>query len=71
MSLRRLMQTWRFATTAGADERHASRTAEILRALGADEELILAGLLHDAAKPPETRLWHRVAAVLLAVAPPL
>lgn len=41
------------------------RTAEVLRALGADEELIAAGLLHDIAKPRETRLWHRIAGVLL------
>jgi putative nucleotidyltransferase with HDIG domain len=58
------------AAGAAADARHAERTAEILRALGADEELATAGLLHDIAKPPATRLWHRVAGVLLArVAP--
>lgn len=61
----RVAQTWRYALSAGADERHAMRTAEILRALGADEELVAAGLLHDLAKPRETRLWHRVAGVLL------
>lgn len=66
----RAEQTWRYALTAGADERHAERTADVLRRLGADEELIAAGLLHDVAKPSGTRLWHRVAAVLLgAVAP--
>jgi putative nucleotidyltransferase with HDIG domain len=66
MSIRhRVEQTWRYALAFGADERHATRTAEALRALGADEELIAAGLLHDIAKPPETRLWHRIAAVLL------
>lgn len=61
----RLAQTWRYALGAGADERHAARTAEILRSLGADEELVQAGLLHDIAKPAGTRLWHRVAGVLL------
>ncbi len=53
-------------TSRDGDERHASRTAEILRALGADDELVLAGELHDIAKPRDTRLWHRVAGVLLA-----
>jgi len=38
----------------------------VLRELGADEELILAGLLHDRGKPAGTRLWHRIAGVLLA-----
>ena len=66
----RVAQTWRYALAPGADERHAQRTAEVLRALGADEELIAAGLLHDISKPRETRIWHRIAAVLLdAVAP--
>lgn len=61
----RVAQTWRYALAPGADERHAQRTAEALRSLGADEELIVAGLLHDIAKPRATRLWHRIAAVLL------
>jgi putative nucleotidyltransferase with HDIG domain len=61
----RVAQTWRYAISSGADERHAMRTAEVLRALGADEDLIAAGLLHDIAKPRETRLWHRVVGVLL------
>ena len=61
----RVAQTMRYALAAGADERHAQRTAEILRSLGADDELISAGLLHDLAKPRDTRLWHRIAAVLL------
>jgi putative nucleotidyltransferase with HDIG domain len=66
MSIRhRVEQTWRYAFRSQADERHATRTAEALRALGADEELVTAGLLHDMAKPAETRLWHRVAGVLL------
>ena len=66
----RVAQTWRYALAADADARHAQRTADVLRALGADEELIAAGLLHDIAKPRETRIWHRIAAVVLdAVAP--
>jgi putative nucleotidyltransferase with HDIG domain len=66
----RVEQTMRYALSSGADERHALRTADALRRMGADEELIQAGLLHDIAKPRETRLWHRVAAVLLeGVAP--
>lgn len=66
----RLQQTWRYALSAEADERHARRTADALRRMGADEELIAAGLLHDIAKPRETRLWHRIAGVVLeSVAP--
>jgi predicted HD phosphohydrolase len=53
------------AAGAAADLRHAERTAEILRSLGADEELVTAGRLHDIAKPDGTRLWHRIAGVLL------
>ena len=68
----RVMQTWRYLAVADGDERHAERTAAILRSLGADDELVLAGTLHDRAKPTNTRLWHRVAAVLVeAFAPPL
>ncbi len=68
----RVVQTWRYLTVDRGDERHAQRTAEILRRLGADADLVLAGLLHDRAKPAETRLWHRIAAVLLeALAPGL
>lgn len=66
----RVAQTWRYARSTGADERHARRTADALRRMGADEEVVAAGLLHDIAKPGETRLWHRVVAVLLeALAP--
>jgi putative nucleotidyltransferase with HDIG domain len=61
----RVMQTWRYLAVAQGDERHAERTAEILRALGADAEVIAAGMLHDRAKPPRTRIWHRIAGVLL------
>jgi len=69
--LGRARQTWRVARAGGsADERHAERTAAILQALGADPELVQAGLWHDRAKPAETRLWHRIAAVLLERAAP-
>ncbi|MSQ37379.1 MAG: HD domain-containing protein [Chloroflexi bacterium] len=61
----RARQFWRHLVVRDADLRHAERTASILRAGGADEELVLAGLLHDRAKPAEARLWHRVAATLL------
>jgi predicted HD phosphohydrolase len=64
--LHRVRQTARFLAAGPAgDARHAERTAAILRALGADEELIAAGRLHDLAKPAGTRLWHRVAGVVL------
>jgi putative nucleotidyltransferase with HDIG domain len=68
--LHRVQQTVRFLGAAGADERHAAETARILRAMGADHELIAAGLLHDRAKPAGTRLWHRIAGVLLALFAP-
>ncbi|HEY3217777.1 MAG TPA: HD domain-containing protein [Candidatus Limnocylindria bacterium] len=61
----RVVQTWRYLAVARGDERHARRTAEILRSMGADADLVLAGELHDRAKPADTRLWHRIAAVLL------
>ena len=62
----RVSQLWRHLRTGGdADARHAERTAALLRASGADEELVLAGLLHDRAKPRGVRLWHRVAGTLL------
>ena len=62
----RVQQTVRFVVAQEGDARHAERTAAVLRELSADEELILAGLLHDRGKPADTRLWHRVAGVLLA-----
>lgn len=65
------MQTWRYLAVARGDERHAERTADLLHARGADDELVLAGLLHDRAKPKDTRVWHRVLGVLLDVVPPL
>ena len=61
----RVQQTVGFVVAPEGDARHAERTAAVLRELGADEELILAGLLHDRGKPVGTRLWHRVAGVLL------
>jgi putative nucleotidyltransferase with HDIG domain len=66
----RVQQTWRYARRRSADEVHAQRTADALRRMGADEELVTAGLLHDIAKPADTRLWHRIAAVLLDWAAP-
>ena len=64
-----MQQTARYLGSAGADDRHATETARILRQLGADEELVVAGLLHDAAKPAHTLLWHRIAGVLLGFTP--
>lgn len=52
------------AAMSRPERRHALRTYARLRAVGADAELCLAGLLHDVGKPAGTRLWHRVAAVL-------
>ena len=66
----RVQQTWRYLVVARGDEAHAERTAQRLRELGADEELVLAGLLHDRAKPAGTRLWHRIAGVLLETLAP-
>jgi len=65
----RVRQTVRYIGAAGADDRHATETARILRQLGADEELVVAGLLHDAAKPVNALLWHRIAGVLLEFTP--
>jgi putative nucleotidyltransferase with HDIG domain len=64
-----VQQTVRYLGTTGADDRHATETARILRQLGADEELVVAGILHDAAKPANTLLWHRIAGVLLEFTP--
>ena len=64
-AIERVVQTWRYLAVPRGDERHAERTADILRREGADADLVLAGLLHDRAKPAATRLWHRIAAVLL------
>lgn len=58
---------------AVADRRHALDVHGRLRADGWDDpDLLAAALLHDAAKGRRTRLWHRVAGVLLeAVSPAL
>lgn len=61
----RVRQLLRFSRAANGDVRHAERTAALLRARGADEDLVLAGFLHDVAKPTDTRLWHRIAGALL------
>lgn len=52
------------AALSRADRRHALATYAKLRARRADDELCAAGLLHDVGKPPNVRLWHRVAGVL-------
>lgn len=46
-----------------ADQRHGLDVVATLRRTGHgdDRELLLAGLLHDAAKGPTVGLWHRVA----------
>ena len=68
----RVVQTWRYLAAERGDQRHAERTAQLLLARGADAELVTAGYLHDRAKPTDSRLWHRVAAVLIdALAPAL
>lgn len=61
----RVRQFLRFSRAANGDVRHAERTAALLRARGADEDLVLAGFLHDVAKPAGTRIWHRIAGALL------
>lgn len=49
------------------DQRHSLNVVRTLRAAGADHpDLLIAALLHDAAKSAgPLRLWHRVAIVLL------
>lgn len=64
----RVRQLLRYSRGVDGDLRHAERTAALLRARGADEDLVLAGFLHDVAKPAGTRLWHRVAGALLPAA---
>lgn len=62
-----------FAAMPVADRRHALDVVARLRADGHDApDLLVAALLHDAAKGERMRLWHRVAGVLLErVAPRL
>ena len=52
-----------FETMHRADQRHGLDVVAALRASGhgGDQELLLAGLLHDASKGPRVGLWHRVA----------
>jgi hypothetical protein len=51
-----------FLTMPRADRRHGLDVAAALAAAGYDDpDLRLAGLLHDVAKGPDVRLWHRVA----------
>ena len=54
-----------------ADRRHALDVVRRLHEAGVDDaDLLVAALLHDAAKGSRLRLWHRVVVVLLeAVAP--
>ncbi len=61
----RVRQFFRFTRAVNGDVRHAERTAALLRARGADDDLVLAGFLHDVAKPADTRLWHRIAGAVL------
>ena len=63
----RVRQFFRYSRRADGDLRHAERTAALLRARGADEDLVLAGFLHDVGKPADTRIWHRIAGALLPV----
>ncbi len=54
-----------------ADRRHALDVVAHLRGAGHhDPELLVAALLHDAAKGERMRLWHRVAGVLMAAVAP-
>lgn len=60
-----------FASMPVADRRHALDVVERLMAAGHDDpDLLVAALLHDAAKGHHMRLWHRVAGVLLEAAAP-
>jgi len=60
-----------FAAMPTADRRHALDVSGRLTAAGHhDPDLLAAALLHDAAKGPRMRLWHRVAGVLLETVAP-
>jgi hypothetical protein len=55
-----------FAAMPVADRRHALDVVGRLTVSGHDDpDLLVAALLHDAAKGHRMRLWHRVAGVLL------
>jgi len=60
-----------FAGMPTADRRHALDVVARLAAAGhQDRDLLVAALLHDAAKGHRMRIWHRVGGVLLeALAP--
>lgn len=54
-----------------ADRRHALDVVRRLTEAGHDDrDLLVAALLHDAAKGNRMRLWHRVGGVLLAAVAP-
>ncbi len=60
-----------FAVMPVADRRHALDVVGRLIAAGHDDpDLLVAALLHDAAKGHRMRLWHRVAGVLLEAKAP-
>ena len=51
-----------FGAMHRADQRHGLDVVAVLRRAGhTDPDLLLAGLLHDAGKGRDLRLWHRVA----------
>jgi hypothetical protein len=51
-----------FSSMHRADQRHGLDVVAVLRVAGhSDGDLLLAGLLHDAGKGRDLRLWHRVA----------
>jgi hypothetical protein len=51
-----------FSSMHAADQRHGLDVVAVLRRAGhTDRDLLLAGLLHDAGKGRDLRLWHRVA----------
>jgi hypothetical protein len=55
-----------FAGMPVADRRHGLDVVQHLLAAGQDDsDLLVAALLHDAAKGRRLRLWHRVAGVVL------
>ncbi|HYN64582.1 MAG TPA: hypothetical protein VES36_08260 [Candidatus Limnocylindrales bacterium] len=60
-----------FAAMPVADRRHALDVVRRLTDAGHDDaDLLAAALLHDVAKGPRMRLWHRVGGVLLEAAAP-
>ncbi|MGH2489818.1 MAG: hypothetical protein ACRDFR_09425 [Candidatus Limnocylindria bacterium] len=60
-----------FAAMPVADRRHALDVVGKLRGSGVtDADVLTAALLHDAAKGPRLRLWHRVVVVLVEAVTP-